>query len=106
MSHAPSKTGLADLLEASRRMQDCARTGDWESVDELQLQCHELSQDIFTAPVSPRESAAHAAAIKELLGINESIVSLGCNAREICLQNVGSLKHSRQAIKEYTTNSA
>ena len=104
MSDPDNKPELTALLEAGRHMLDCANAGDWESVDELQAQCHELSKDIFSGPVCANETAAAAAAIRELLSINESIVALGGNAREVCLKNAGSLKHSREAIKEYTTN--
>ena len=104
MSTPDKKSKLTALLEASRHMLDCANAGDWESVDESHVQCHKLSKDIFSGPVSASETVAVAAAIRELLSINESIVNLGGNAREVCLKNAGSLKHSRQAIREYTTN--
>ena len=104
MSNPDKKPALTALLEAGRKMLACANTGDWGSVDELQMQCHDLSKAIFSGPVNTHETAAAAAAIRELLDINESVVALGGNAREVCLDNAGSLKHSRQAIKEYTTN--
>ncbi len=85
-------------------MQECADGGDWESVDELQGLCRQLSKEVFSAQVSASEAPAFAAAIRELLKINQYIVDLGQSAREICLESVGSLKRSRQAIREYTAN--
>ena len=104
MSNPDKKPALTALLEAGRKMLACANAGDWEEVDELQVQCHDLSKAIFSGPVNTQQTAAAAAAIRELLDINESVVTLGGSAREVCLDNAGSLKHSRQAIKEYTTN--
>ena len=95
---------LGDLVESGRRMLECAGAGDWESVDALQEQCDALSKDVFAVPPGKREAPAYAAAIRELLDINQAIVELGKNAREICMESVGSLKRSRKAIREYTTN--
>lgn len=104
MNNPAKQKQLTALLEASRHMLECASTSDWESVDELQGQCQELSKDLFSKPVTVDEAPAFANAIKEILKINESIMSLGASARETCLKNVGDHKHNYQAIREYTAN--
>ena len=95
---------LGVLVEASRRMQECAGAGDWEAVSHLQEKSLQLAGELFSYAIPVAEAQAVTEAVNEVLQINKRVVDLGIEAREVCLNEMDQLQQSRRAVKEYTAN--
>jgi len=93
------------LVEVSRRMQTCAGTGDWETVNHLQEQSQQLAGELFTEAITAADVQLVSAAVNEVLKINARIAELCVEARDVCLGEIDKFQQSRRAVKEYSENS-
>ena len=85
---------LEQVTELSRRMLTHARQLEWTQVAELEVQRKELVMACFAKPTSEQDAPEVAAAIKQILELNQEIETLGRQCRdqlggEIHIQNVG-----------------
>jgi hypothetical protein len=106
MSAAVSQKQLDVLVEVSRRMQECAGAGDWETVNHLQEQSQQLAGELFAETIPAADVHAVTTAVNEVLKINQCVADMGVEARAACLDELDLLQQSRRAVKEYTTNTA
>ncbi len=104
MQSSVSQARYTRLLESGRKMLDCARTGDWDTVSHMQLKHHQLAEELFKEAVPAAEVPIAAATIREVLKINEEITELGTTARKSCQKDMSSLQQSHQAAKAYAAN--
>jgi hypothetical protein len=90
-------------------MSDKARDGVWQEVTELEAVRRKKVETFFATPVTDTDSADVAAAIREVLRLNQTVTELGIQAREnlgnACrLQQVGN--KARRAYSECTAVSS
>ena len=104
MSVAVRQEQLAVLVEVGRRMQECAGAGDWETVNHLQEKGQQLAGELFAEVITSADAQAVAEAVAEVLRINECVMGMGFEARDVCLKDMDQLQQSRRAVKEYTAN--
>ncbi|MGB5180266.1 MAG: flagellar protein FliT [Gammaproteobacteria bacterium] len=93
------------LVEISRRMQACAGTGDWETVNHLQEQSRQLAAELFAEVITTAEVQVVTAAVNEVLTINDRVTALCLEARDVCFGEMDKFQQSRRAVKEYAENS-
>jgi hypothetical protein len=92
------------LVEVSRRMQESATAGDWETVNHLQEKSQQLAGELFAGVIAAADVQAVTEAVNEVLKINKCVVDMGVEARDGCLNEMDRLQQSRRAVKEYTAN--
>ena len=95
---------MSVLVELSRRMQESAEAGDWETVDHLQQKCQQLAGELFAEPVNAADVQAVTEAVNEILTINKYVVDMGVVARDVCLGDMDQFQQGRRAVKEYKAN--
>ena len=104
MSVAVRQEQLEVLVEVSRRMQECAGSGDWEAVNHLQEKSQQLAGELFAGVITAAEVQAITEAVNEVLKINKCVADMGVEARDGCLNEMDQLQQSRRAVREYTAN--
>lgn len=104
MSSAVRQKQLDVLVEVSRRMQECAETGDWEAVSHLQEKSQQLAGELFADAISAEDVQLVTAAVNEVLKINQCVADMSVEARQACLDEMEQLQQGRRAVREYTLN--
>lgn len=104
MNIATRQEQLDVLVEVGRRMQECAGTGDWETVNQLQEQSQQLAAGLFAEAISAADVQLVSAAVNEVLQINACVAEMCAEARDGCLVEINKIKQSRRAVKEYAEN--
>jgi len=104
MSISNRQEQLDVLAEVSRRMRDNAESGDWETVNHLQETSLQLAGKLFSEDIPDTDIQTVANVVNEVLKINQSILSMGVDARDKCLGELEQIQQNRRAVKEYAAN--
>lgn len=105
MSISVRQEQLDVLVEVSRRMQACAETADWETVNHLQEQSQQLAGELFSEAITAADVQVVTECVNEVLKINARVVAMCVEARDVCLVEMDKFQQSRRAVKEYAENS-
>jgi len=68
---------LGDIIQLSKKMLSHARDNKWERVVELEVQRREIVLRCFQYATAEQDSPEVAAAIKEILSLNQEVAELG-----------------------------
>ena len=95
---------LMTLVATCEEMILLARKGDWERVAELEERRSAELKDYFSRPVSAEESQGVGEAMRLLVGMNETLVSLVSDARSEVAADARELSRARHASQQYLCN--
>lgn len=73
---------LQDIIQLSQQMLSQARDNEWERVTELEAKRREMVLVCFRQTTSDQDSPAVAAAIREILHLNQEVAELGRQYRD------------------------
>lgn len=95
---------LQQVVALSRQMLDQAKAMEWARVAELECERKRLVQEIFRRPVDGQEAPGVAAAIREILRLNEQVTRLGQECRDRLGGELHSHKRGRTASAAYLSH--
>lgn len=85
---------ISEIVHLSKEMLELAGALEWNRVAELEVRRKEIVMECFSKPAAEQDAAEIAAAIKEILSLNQQVAELGkqCQTQlgaEIHTHNVG-----------------
>ena len=92
---------LREIVDLSRQMLERAQNMEWERVAELEVRRKQLVMRCFQSPTNAEDTPAVAAAIQEILRLNQSITELGRDCRESLSGEIHAHKVGRAASQAY-----
>ncbi len=90
---------LTDIIRLSRDMLDTARELEWDKVAILEVRRKQCVMEYFRQPVPEQEAAEVAAAIKEILDLNQQVTELG----KQCSKDLGTEIHANNRGRAATS---
>ena len=98
------KIQLSELLSYGREALSCAEAGDWEKVVAAENQNRVLLNQFFEKPIPAEESAQVAAAIGEMLELNDQLQRMTLEARRAVTIEASQAVKGKQALDAYAKN--
>jgi hypothetical protein len=95
---------LTGIIEISQRMLVLARQNQWGSVAELESERKLLVEACFKQPTPEQDSPQVAAAIREVLRINQELVELGGRWRQFLGTEIHTHNQGRAAAAAYRSH--
>ncbi len=95
---------LMDIVDLSRDMLNTARDSEWEKVAELEARRKQFVMEYFSRPVGTREAPEVAAAIKEILKLNQEVTELGKRSSEALQEQIQVHNRGRAATSAYRSH--
>ena len=92
---------LRDIIELSKDMLLKAQANEWERVAELEVARKTLVTRCFQQPASGQDAPEVAAAIKEILSLNQQVTQLGQKYQEQIGCDIRTSKVGRNASAAY-----
>jgi len=92
---------LRDIIELSKDMLSKAQAGQWELVAELETRRKTLVMRCFQQPTTGQDAPEVAAAIKEILSLNQQVALLGQQYQEQIGCDIHATKVGRNASAAY-----
>ena len=92
---------LMDIIELSKDMLSKAQANEWELVAELETRRKTLVTRCFQQPASGQDAPEVAAAIKEILSLNQQVTQLGQKYQEQIGCDIHTSKVGRNASAAY-----
>jgi hypothetical protein len=95
---------LANILEVSKDMLATARENDWQRVVELEARRARMVRDCFASPTPEQDAPQVAAAISEILHLNQQVAQLGGQWKQRLGTEIRNRKAARTASAAYLSN--
>ena len=102
--NTPRFQALRDIIEISRQMLIMARRNQWQQVAELEAERRLLVRGCFQSPTSEQDAPDVAAAIGEILRLNEEVAELGQQRRGRLGTEIHTHKAGRAASAAYLSH--
>jgi len=94
-------TQLQEVVSLSRDMLAQAQDDQWQAVIELEAQRRTLVEACFRDPAGDAEAASVAAAIREILSLNQQLEQLGRQSRDEMASHLSTRQTGRTANAAY-----
>lgn len=96
---------IAKIIRYSQTMLRHAEDGEWDIVAEEEIIRRRLIDNYFSKPLNTSTEPFIAAAIQELLEVNNKLEKLSAAARDDAMSIINSITTGRTAINAYRENS-
>lgn len=91
-------------LAISRRMLEAARNMEWDALPALDEERNRLLRPLFEGPIDPQQAQRLAAVLKQMLGINDQLVTLGRQELDRYAAALKDLGTGRRAVAAYSAD--
>ncbi|MEE9494460.1 MAG: flagellar protein FliT [Gammaproteobacteria bacterium] len=101
----PVKALFETFIDLSKDMLRHALDGEWEKVSAIEVKRQAVMQQCFAEPAIAEDREKIAAAIHEVLQLNQKISDLGEQSQQSLINSLQTHKQSKQACQAYLDNS-
>jgi len=92
---------LQDIIKLSRQMLEHAQAGEWTEVADVELTRRDIVMACFARPTPRPDAEEVAAAVREILGLNQEVAVLGKSHRDALGVDVHNYKVGSAAHAAY-----